>query len=64
MEEGAKYGQYTKEELIQIILELKKEIEALKHPGEKTIQLPRSYFGWTDDDEYADEAFTDWDKAV
>jgi transposase len=32
MEEGAQYEQYTKEELIQIIVHLKKEIEALKSP--------------------------------
>jgi transposase len=30
MEEAAQYEQYTKEELIQIIMDLKKEIEALK----------------------------------
>jgi hypothetical protein len=32
MEEIARYEQYTKEELIQIIVDLKKEIEALKPP--------------------------------
>lgn len=32
MEEVAQYEQYTKEELIQIIVDLKKEIEALKPP--------------------------------
>jgi transposase len=32
MQEGAQYEQYTKEELIQIIVDLKKEIEALKPP--------------------------------
>jgi hypothetical protein len=32
MEEVARYDQYTKEELIQIIVDLKKEIEALKPP--------------------------------
>jgi transposase len=32
MEEVAQYEQYTKEELIQIIVDLKKEIEALKSP--------------------------------
>src|SRR5438067_7987272 len=31
MEEAAQYEQYTKKELIQIIVDLKKEIEALKH---------------------------------
>src|SRR5947208_3888194 len=35
MQEGAQYEQYTKEELIQIIVELKKELEALKHPVPK-----------------------------
>jgi transposase len=35
MEEAAQYEQYTKEELIQIIVDLKKEIEALKHPVPK-----------------------------
>ena len=32
MEEVARYEQYTKEELIQIVVDLKKEIEALKPP--------------------------------
>lgn len=32
MEEAAPYEQYTKEELIQIIMDLKKELEALKKP--------------------------------
>jgi transposase len=32
MQEGAQYEQYPKEELIQIIVDLKKEIEALKPP--------------------------------
>src|SRR5712692_264572 len=35
MEDTAQYEQYTKEELIQVILDLKKEIEGLKHPVRK-----------------------------
>ena len=35
MEDIAQYEQYTKEELIQVIMDLKKEIEALKHPVPK-----------------------------
>ena len=35
MEDTAQYEQLTKEELIQVIVDLKKEIEALKHPVPK-----------------------------
>src|SRR5436190_23318631 len=35
MEDLAQYEQYTKEELIQVIMDLKKEIERLKHPVHK-----------------------------
>src|SRR5712692_4989505 len=35
MEDTAQYEQYTKEELIQVIMDLKKEIEGLKHPVRK-----------------------------
>src|SRR5207253_10544458 len=35
MEDIAQYEQYTKEELIQVIRDLKKEIEGLKHPVHK-----------------------------
>lgn len=35
MEEANQYEQCTKEELIQIIVDLKKEVEALKHPVRK-----------------------------
>src|SRR6266581_3836606 len=35
MEDIAQYEQYTKEELIQVIMDLKKEIEGLKHPVHK-----------------------------
>jgi transposase len=35
MKDTAQYEQFTKEELIQVIVDLKKEIEALKHPVPK-----------------------------
>src|SRR6266568_1462814 len=35
MEDTAQYEQFTKEELIQVIVDLEKEIEALKHPVAK-----------------------------
>src|SRR5947209_9689117 len=35
MEDTTQYEQYTKEELIQVIMDLKKEIEGLKHPVRK-----------------------------
>src|SRR5438874_3889662 len=35
MEDIAQYEQYTKEELIQVIMDMKKEIEGLKHPVRK-----------------------------